>query len=130
MRDVARNVNVPTQVFLLTDGEVSNTDEVLALCGLHHKDTGARVFTFGIGNDVSHALIRGAAREGKLTVNDSRFTRTHTHTYTHTYTHIRTHTHTNAHTHTHTQMHTHITSPSRKHTFLLSRDGHSSDTTA
>ena len=65
-RDVNRNV--PMQVFLLTDGEVTNTQDVVSLCGRYHKETGARVFTFGIGNDVSHALVRGAAREGGCTL--------------------------------------------------------------
>ncbi len=52
------------QVFLLTDGEVNNTDAVVALCGRCHQDTRARVFTFGIGGEVSHALINGAAKAG------------------------------------------------------------------
>ena len=52
------------QVFLLTDGEVSNTDAVVQLCKRQHDATGARVFTFGIGADVSHALVKGAATAG------------------------------------------------------------------
>ena len=50
------------QVFLLTDGEVSNTNAVISLCDSEHQATGARVFTFGIGGEVSHALIQGVAK--------------------------------------------------------------------
>lgn len=48
------------------DGEVSNTREVVALCKREHEATGARVFTFGIGNDVSQALVRDAAVAGAV----------------------------------------------------------------
>ena len=51
-------------MFLLTDGEVSDTQAVIAACGRLHKTMGARVFTFGIGGDVSHALVRGGAQQG------------------------------------------------------------------
>ena len=43
---------------------MDNTEAVIALCRQAHADTGARVFTFGIGNDVSQALVRGAAAAG------------------------------------------------------------------
>ncbi len=52
------------QVFLLTDGEVSDTEAVVRLCRQQHSATGARVFSFGIGADVSHALVHGAASAG------------------------------------------------------------------
>jgi hypothetical protein len=45
---------------------VSNTREVVALCKREHEATGARVFTFGIGNDVSQALVRDAAVAGAV----------------------------------------------------------------
>ncbi len=51
-------------MFLLTDGEVDNTDAVVALCARQHGAAGTRVFTFGIGAEVSHALVRGAATAG------------------------------------------------------------------
>jgi Ca-activated chloride channel family protein len=47
---------------VLTDGEVTNTDEVLALASEHVAD--ARVFTFGIGAGASHHLVPGLARAG------------------------------------------------------------------
>lgn len=50
------------QVIVLTDGQVSNTDAVLALAKQHAA--GARIFTFGIGAGASHHLVRGLARAG------------------------------------------------------------------
>jgi len=51
------------QVLLFTDGQVSNEDDVIALCKLNVKNV--RVFTFGIGSGCSEYLIKGAARAGK-----------------------------------------------------------------
>jgi Ca-activated chloride channel family protein len=51
---------LPRQVLLLTDGEVTNTDEVIALAKRHARD--ARVFTFGIGAGASQHLVKGIAR--------------------------------------------------------------------
>jgi len=48
------------QVVLLTDGEVSNTDAVIALAKRHAGTT--RFFTFGIGAGASQHLVRGVAR--------------------------------------------------------------------
>ena len=50
------------QVVVLTDGEVTNTDAVIALATQHAAR--ARVFTFGIGMGASHHLVRGLARAG------------------------------------------------------------------
>jgi Ca-activated chloride channel family protein len=53
---------MPRQVVVLTDGQVTNTDEVLALARKHaHR---ARIFTFGIGAGASHHLVSGLARAG------------------------------------------------------------------
>lgn len=52
----------PRQLLLLTDGQVSNEDDVIALCREHRADT--RVFTFGIGAAASAHMVRGAARAG------------------------------------------------------------------
>ncbi len=58
------NRNIPLQVFLITDGEVANTEDVVALCKRYHGSTGARMFTFGIGGEVSQSLVKGAATAG------------------------------------------------------------------
>jgi hypothetical protein len=54
---------LPRQVVVLTDGEVTNTDAVIALAGEHAAR--ARVFTFGIGRGASHHLVGGLARAGR-----------------------------------------------------------------
>jgi Ca-activated chloride channel family protein len=54
---------LPRQLFVLTDGEVSNTDAVIALAREHAGH--ARVFTFGIGAGASHHLVKGLARAGE-----------------------------------------------------------------
>ncbi len=50
------------QIVVLTDGEVTNTDAVLALVRQH--EARARVFTFGIGAGSSQHLVKGLARAG------------------------------------------------------------------
>jgi Ca-activated chloride channel homolog len=51
---------LPRQVLLLTDGEVTNTDEVIDVARRHAP--GVRFFTFGIGAGASQHLVRGIAR--------------------------------------------------------------------
>jgi hypothetical protein len=53
---------LPRQVVVLTDGQVTNTDAVLALVRSHSTD--ARVFSFGIGAGSSRHLVQGIARAG------------------------------------------------------------------
>ncbi|MDP2434500.1 MAG: VWA domain-containing protein [archaeon] len=48
------------QLFVLTDGEVSNTEAVIELCRTNARNT--RVFSVGIGEEVSHHLVEGMAR--------------------------------------------------------------------
>ncbi|XP_061169715.1 von Willebrand factor A domain-containing protein 5A-like [Saccostrea echinata] len=55
-------VKVTRQVFLLTDGEVGNVQEIVKLV---RSQTNTRVFTFGIGNGCSTELIRDVAKAGK-----------------------------------------------------------------
>lgn len=54
---------LPRQLFVLTDGEVTNTDEVIAAAAAHSGR--ARVFAFGIGAGSSAHLVRGLARAGR-----------------------------------------------------------------
>lgn len=51
------------QLVVLTDGQVTNTDAVLALVKKHAAV--ARVFPIGIGAGASHHLVRGLARAGR-----------------------------------------------------------------
>ena len=53
----------PKQIFLLTDGGVSNTEGVIRMVGLNNKYS--RVHTIGIGNGCSQQLILGCAKKGK-----------------------------------------------------------------
>jgi Ca-activated chloride channel family protein len=53
---------LPRQIVVLTDGEVTNTDAVIALAKSHAAQ--ARIFTFGIGAGASHHLVNGLARAG------------------------------------------------------------------
>ncbi len=54
---------LPRQVLVLTDGEVTNTDAVIALARRHAA--AARFFTFGIGAGASHHLVKGIARASR-----------------------------------------------------------------
>ncbi|UJR19056.1 hypothetical protein I4U23_022187 [Adineta vaga] len=48
------------QIFLLTDGEVSNVNEVIDLC--RTMATTTRIFSFGLGSSPSRSLVKGLAR--------------------------------------------------------------------
>lgn len=58
--------NFTTQVILLTDGEVWNTEETTDFVGKATGDSagGLRFFTLGIGYAVSHRLVEGIGRQG------------------------------------------------------------------
>lgn len=49
-------------VFLFTDGEVSNTEQVVSAARKAHEESGVRVFTIGIGTNCSTTLLEGLAR--------------------------------------------------------------------
>ncbi|XP_055343969.1 von Willebrand factor A domain-containing protein 5A-like [Paramacrobiotus metropolitanus] len=50
------------QLFILTDGEVSNTEQVIDLVKKNASDS--RVFSFGIGDSCSRSLVNGIALAG------------------------------------------------------------------
>ena len=52
----------PRQLFILTDGEVGNTQECVDFVRKHAETT--RVFTFGVGNEASQDLVKGLAKAG------------------------------------------------------------------
>jgi uncharacterized protein YegL len=54
---------IPRQIFLLTDGEVTNPQKCIDAVRKHADTT--RVFTFGIGNDADKNLVRGMAEAGE-----------------------------------------------------------------
>jgi len=58
-----RHESLHRQVLVLTDGQVTNTEAVLAVASAHAAH--ARVFTFGIGAGASHHLVCGLARAGR-----------------------------------------------------------------
>ncbi|CAG8750895.1 18819_t:CDS:1 [Racocetra persica] len=59
--------DMPTSVFLLTDGQVYNVDQIVELiksCEEKKKDD-LRLFSIGIGDSVSHNLVESVSRAGK-----------------------------------------------------------------
>ncbi|CAF2727638.1 unnamed protein product [Rotaria sp. Silwood2] len=48
------------QIFLMTDGEITNVNEVLDLCRSMISST--RIFSFGLGHSPSRSLVKGLAR--------------------------------------------------------------------
>jgi hypothetical protein len=67
-----RRNDMPTQVFVLTDGEVWNSEALFACISEnvansvkdHRGENFLRVFSLGIGDNVSHDLVEGMARHG------------------------------------------------------------------
>ena len=56
----APNQGRARQIFLLTDGEISNVSQVLDLC--RSMATSTRIFSFGLGASPSRSLVKGLAR--------------------------------------------------------------------
>ncbi|KDR71710.1 hypothetical protein GALMADRAFT_143511 [Galerina marginata CBS 339.88] len=67
----SRNPSIPTSLFLLTDGQAWNLDDIFSLVdreivrgGNAASGSYLRIFTLGIGNAASTALCEGVARRG------------------------------------------------------------------
>ncbi|CCC06044.1 unnamed protein product [Sordaria macrospora k-hell] len=61
-----RYKDMDLEVFLLTDGEIWDQGQLFTMTNekVSESKGAIRLFTLGIGNDVSHALIEGVARAG------------------------------------------------------------------
>jgi hypothetical protein len=62
-----RNLDRNLEVFLMTDGEIWDQQSVFGLIERSVSDSkgAVRLFSLGVGKDVSHALIEGVARAGQ-----------------------------------------------------------------
>ena len=58
------SVERPRQVFVITDGQVGNTAQVIEFVREDQAATGTRYFSFGIGSGVSNGLVTGIAEAG------------------------------------------------------------------
>ena len=56
--------NYQRSIFLLTDGSVSNSGQIVDLIKKNTKNNQARVFSIGIGNGCSETFIRSSAEHG------------------------------------------------------------------
>ncbi|KAI4643011.1 hypothetical protein J4E93_007080 [Alternaria ventricosa] len=61
----ARNTELPTELMLLTDGDIWAQDQLFDYVFKNTKNGNVRVFPIGIGGGVSSALIEGVARAGR-----------------------------------------------------------------
>ncbi|KAI4685983.1 uncharacterized protein J4E88_003820 [Alternaria novae-zelandiae] len=61
----ARNTELPTELMLLTDGDIWAQDQLFDYVSKNTKNGKVRVFPIGIGGGVSSALIEGVARAGR-----------------------------------------------------------------
>jgi hypothetical protein len=61
----ARNKQLPTELMLLTDGDIWSQQQMFDYISEQTKSGDIRVFPIGIGGGVSSALIEGVARAGR-----------------------------------------------------------------
>ncbi|OCL07675.1 hypothetical protein AOQ84DRAFT_389365 [Glonium stellatum] len=60
----SRQKGLPTEIILLTDGDIWAQNQLFELIREEAKDGSARVFPLGLGKSVSSALVHGIARAG------------------------------------------------------------------
>jgi hypothetical protein len=60
-----RYKDIPLEIMLLTDGEVWDTEPLFKYIEKETATGDIRLFSLGIGRDVSHALVEGMARVGR-----------------------------------------------------------------
>lgn len=61
----ARSTDSPTELILLTDGDIWSQENVFEVVSQEAKKGDVRVFALGIGDGVSSSLIEGIARAGR-----------------------------------------------------------------
>ncbi|KAL3678825.1 hypothetical protein R1sor_021781 [Riccia sorocarpa] len=57
--------DLETEILVLTDGEIWNTEPLFKLIQEQCESRAVRLFSLGIGDGVSHALVEGLARAGR-----------------------------------------------------------------
>ncbi|RPA97717.1 VIT-domain-containing protein [Choiromyces venosus 120613-1] len=60
-----RRQDMRTEVLILTDGEVWNTESIFQFINESSKDGNVRFFSLGVGSAVSHSLVEGISRAGR-----------------------------------------------------------------
>ena len=61
----ARHKDLPTELMLLTDGDIWSQQQMFDYISEETKSGDVRVFPMGIGGRVSSSLIEGVARAGR-----------------------------------------------------------------
>ena len=60
-----RRSGMKTEILILTDGEVWDTEGMFRFIGESSEDGNVRFFSLGVGNTVSHSLVEGISRAGR-----------------------------------------------------------------
>ncbi|KAG0126833.1 hypothetical protein HOY82DRAFT_569293 [Tuber indicum] len=60
-----RRPDMRTEVLLLTDGEVWDTERLFGFINESSRDGNVRFFSLGVGDAVSHSLVEGISRAGR-----------------------------------------------------------------
>jgi len=60
-----RRPDIRTEILILTDGEVWDTENMFRFINESSKDGNVRFFSLGVGETVSHSLVEGISRAGR-----------------------------------------------------------------